>query len=373
MAAACNHPAALPCVQSVDYRGVNVRGPKCDLPFRPGTKFLLGVTKRRDPKKKQVRIAIDGPADGLKGELWIVDTHSDQLVSRWSAQLNKNYAVTLSADHRVFCKVWPEECPVCKDEAAQQETDHREELKALRSQLKQSEDDASEQRLQAENSQKALQSRIRQLEREAAESERKLAAALQENDARTAKNTQLASTIQSLEAKLGERKKAVKEAADRETALVEQRAVFEKELDALKSKLSKEQVRSSSLQRQVGDHEKAARESKKEATERERKLAAVQREQKKQLEAEVAALKLVVKKNAGVAEELAAASENLERVEKAKAACTEQNEQLAAALEQQEAASEAAAAEKAAMENELEALLSRIFELEQPAEGPSTK
>ncbi|KAI6239739.1 hypothetical protein M3Y99_00540100 [Aphelenchoides fujianensis] len=365
MATACNHPAALPCVQSVDYRGVNVRGFKCELPFRPDTKFNLGVTKRRDPKKKQLRIAIDGAADGLKGELWIVDAHSDQLVSRWSAQLNKNYVVPLSSNQSVFCKLWPEECHFCREEQEASSKALEREEATPRKTTESVENEPSEERVQAEC---ALLSRIRQLEREAAESERKLAAALQENDARVAKNTQLALTIQSLEEKLGERKKAAKEAAERETALIEQRAALEKELEALKSKLSKEQTRSSSLQRQVADHEKAVRESRKEATERERKLAAIQREasrpslsffinaafaeQKKQLEAEIAALKLAVEKQAGVAADLAAASEKLESAEKTKAACMEQNEQLAAVLEAQQAASEAAAAEKWALEDE---------------------
>ncbi|KAI6239729.1 hypothetical protein M3Y99_00539000 [Aphelenchoides fujianensis] len=353
MATACDHPAALPCVQSVDYRGVDVQSPKTSLPFRPGTKFSL-VLKKLTSVEQAVKIAIEGLPVGLKCAIWTLST-DDDFTPRVNVKPNKYCPVYPSLNDRVFCKVWPEECPFCKEEQEASAKALEREEATPRKATESVENEPSEERVQAEC---ALLSRIRQLEREAADGEQKLAAALQENDARVAKNAQLASTIQSLEEKLGERKKAAKEAADREAALVEQRAAHEKELDGLKSKLSNERTRSSSLQRQVADHEKAARESRKEAAERERKLAAVQREnaalveQKKQLEAEIAALKLAVEKNAGVAGELAAGNEKLESAEKANAACLEQNEQLAAVLEAQQAASEAAAAEKWALESE---------------------
>ncbi|KAI6239749.1 Kelch-like protein diablo [Aphelenchoides fujianensis] len=436
MATACKHSACLSAVIDVQFCGVDVESPKCELPFRAGTKFSLEVT---EPSTAGlfVKITIDGRAEGLSGAIWGLSKEGD-CGPRTGIEVNAYYPVYPSLNDRVFCEVWTDECPFCEDEREAVAEALERERATRRKTIESLEKNLSELELQVENTTRAYHSRFRQLKQQATDNEQKLAAALKENavlastvcyresdcghlrqqlaeaagrqkkldeqqlhatalqntlrsriqqlektkatvapedDARVAKNTQLASTIQSLEEKLGQRKKAAKEAADREAALVEQRAAFEKELDALKSKLSTEKTRSSSLQRQVADHEKAVRESRKEATERERKLAAVQREnaafveQKKQLEAEIAALKLAAEKQAGVAGELAAASEKLESAEKAKAACTEQNEQLAAVLEAQQAASEAAAAEKLALEEEMKALLSRIAELEQPAEG----
>ncbi|KAI6233425.1 hypothetical protein M3Y99_00911400 [Aphelenchoides fujianensis] len=302
MTAACKHSALLSSFYSVKYEGVDVQSPKGELPFRPGTKFSL-VLMKSPSVEQSVRIAVEGSTEGLKGAVWILDEDGGYLAFPLNVQLNTNSWFCIPLNSRVFCKL--------------------DQLEARVFELQQP----------TENS---LRSRIQELQKEAADKERKLAAALHENDARMAKNTVLASTIQSLEAKLGERKKAAKEAADRETALVEHQAVLEKENETLKSSLSNEQTRSATLRRQLDEHEKAARESKKEAIERERTLAAVQQEN--------AAVKQEEKK---LASEIA---------------------ELTAALEDQKQAEEAVAAENLAVANENAALLSKVVRLESVVE-----
>ncbi|KAI6221013.1 hypothetical protein M3Y99_01569400 [Aphelenchoides fujianensis] len=397
MAAFCKHSTFLSAGFDVQYHHCGVQSPKCELPFRPGTKVSLVVTNVLNvPSEKDVKIAIEGSAMGLKGEIWAGNSIGNEHFFCANAEFNTNYRLSLGYSDRVFCKVWLDECPFCKAGAKQKEA-HEKKLQTLCSQLNQLEDRFSEQRLQAENT---LKSRIQQLEQEAADNERKLAAAGNENAV-------LASTIQSLELKLGERTEEAK-------SLIEQRFVLAGKVNDLKSALASEQTHSSSLQRQIEDLEKA-RKSKEDAVELERELAAVQREnaafveRKKQLDAGIAGLKRALEENAGMAdemadvheklasaekanaasnaknkelnakiseltaalektaeaaEELAAVNEKLARVENEKAACMEQNEQLAAALEAQQTASEAAAAEKLAAEGEKAALLSKVARLE---------
>ncbi|KAI6239740.1 hypothetical protein M3Y99_00540200 [Aphelenchoides fujianensis] len=149
MAASCKHSTFLSTVQSVEYRGTDVQSPKCELPFRPGTNFSLVLTKHAFGKRPDVKIAIEGSADGSKGALWVSDERGQNSIPPWNAQLNKNYTVSLSPNYRVFCTLWTEECPFCKHETAQQEADHEEKLQTLRSQLEQTEDRLAEQQLQA--------------------------------------------------------------------------------------------------------------------------------------------------------------------------------------------------------------------------------
>ncbi|KAI6226347.1 hypothetical protein M3Y99_01300700 [Aphelenchoides fujianensis] len=180
--ASCKHSAFLCCRQSVEYRGEDVQSPQGFLPFRPDTDFRLVVTKNPERRAPHVKIAIEGSTESLRGELWYPSEKDGEIdTTRWNVQLNTEYRVPALLNHRVFCKVWTDDCPLCTDEA-EQKADYEEVLQTFRSELKQSENRLSEQRLQVENLQKTLKSRIRQLKQAAVDKERKLAEVLQKNE-----------------------------------------------------------------------------------------------------------------------------------------------------------------------------------------------
>ncbi|KAI6171249.1 Speckle-type POZ protein-like isoform X1 [Aphelenchoides fujianensis] len=212
MAAVCNHSGLLLTVHNVEYQEEDVESSKCELPFRPGTKISLVLTCPTDSEESdvQLKIAIEGSAEELKGALWVSHEKGRNYISHRDVDFNTNYSIYAMCYDRVFCDVWTDECPFCEDGTAEQEAAHEKELEILRSQLKQSEDRLAEQRLQAENVQNALQSRIQQLEEEAMENERKLAAAVDElsNAASKQENEQLATVNAGLTAALDEQKTA---------------------------------------------------------------------------------------------------------------------------------------------------------------------
>ncbi|KAI6238320.1 hypothetical protein M3Y99_00701900 [Aphelenchoides fujianensis] len=199
MAPSCEHSDSLSDIHSVEYGGVDVESSKCDLSFRPGTKLSLVLTKKPEREAPRVKIAIEGSTENLRGKIWypsekdgeIDTTHSN---CSWNVQLNTEYRVPLALKHRVFCKVWTDNCPLCKADA-EQKADYEEVFQTFLSQLKQSENRLSEQRLQAKNLQKALESRIRQLKQAAVDNERKLAEVLQENETLKEENKGMRSQV----------------------------------------------------------------------------------------------------------------------------------------------------------------------------------
>ncbi|KAI6226357.1 Spop-1 protein [Aphelenchoides fujianensis] len=181
MAASRKRPLTVEIVHSVEYLGADVESEQIELPFRPGTKFSLLMTKPPDSLVMHVKIVIEGPVEGLDGAIWVENRERHSSIPRWNAQLNQNYSIALSLNDRVNCRVWIEEGSSCKE--AKLKADHAKEVESLRSQLERSESRLAEQRLEAENTQKALASRIHQLEQGATNNERKLAAAADENAA----------------------------------------------------------------------------------------------------------------------------------------------------------------------------------------------
>ncbi|KAI6243084.1 hypothetical protein M3Y99_00157900 [Aphelenchoides fujianensis] len=65
MTSACRHRLVPDCY--VVYRGGDFASEQVELPFRPGTKFSLEVTKPADSLAMDVKIVIEGSAEGLKG------------------------------------------------------------------------------------------------------------------------------------------------------------------------------------------------------------------------------------------------------------------------------------------------------------------
>ncbi|KAI6230497.1 hypothetical protein M3Y99_01058000 [Aphelenchoides fujianensis] len=181
MAVSCKPRAFLSTDVYVQYCGESVQSPKFELPFRPGTNVSLVLTKEPHLSNAYVKITIEGSAHGLKAKMWVLDEEGRDLVPRWNAQLNKDYWTSGLLKHRVFCRVWTDDCPLCADDA-EQKAAHEKELQTLRSQLKQSEDRVAVQQLQTRVSQNVLQSRVQQLEQGTADNERKLAAAVNENE-----------------------------------------------------------------------------------------------------------------------------------------------------------------------------------------------
>ncbi|KAI6230490.1 hypothetical protein M3Y99_01057100 [Aphelenchoides fujianensis] len=231
MAVSCKHRAFLSTDVYVQYCGESVQSPKFELPFRPGTNVSLVLTKEPHLSNAYVKITIEGSANGLKAKMWVLDEEGRDLVPRWNAQLNKDYWTSGLLKHRVFCRLWTDDCPLSTHDA-EQKAAHENELQTLRSQLKQSEDRVAVQQLQTRVSQNVLQSRIQQLEQGAADNERKLAAeisglklALEEQKAAgeaAVVNAKLASVENANEAFMEERKKLAADIAELTAALEEQ-------------------------------------------------------------------------------------------------------------------------------------------------------
>ncbi|KAI6243081.1 hypothetical protein M3Y99_00157600 [Aphelenchoides fujianensis] len=254
MAASCKHRAFLSSVHSVQNRGADVRSSKNILLCRPGTKFRLVLTKQADTRALHVKIAIEGPAEGLKAEMWVLNAEGGEHIrpTLLNLQHNTGYWVSALLNHRVFCKVWTEECPLCKQ--AKQNADHEKALQSFRSQLKQSKTRLSEQRLQSENSRKALESRIKQLEQAAVDNERKLAAVVDENESLKKETEESAAKISELTAALAEEKEAreLVVATNVAAATLENELLrLDSRIDSLKKRLAKQRESAENTQKQL--------------------------------------------------------------------------------------------------------------------------
>ncbi|KAI6243070.1 hypothetical protein M3Y99_00155900 [Aphelenchoides fujianensis] len=254
MAPSCEHSDSLSDIHSVEYGGVDVESSTCDLSFRPGTKLSLVLTKKPQREAPRVKIAIEGSTENLRGKIWYPSEKDGEIdTTRWNVELNTEYRVPLALKHRVFCKVWTEECPLCKADAEQKAV-HETQLQSLRSQLKQLENRLAEQRLQSENTQKVMESRIRQLEQAAVDNERKLKTVVDQNESLKKETEESAAKISELTAALAEETKARESVVATNVAA----ATLENELlrldariDSLKKRLAKQREGAENTQKQL--------------------------------------------------------------------------------------------------------------------------
>ncbi|KAI6243077.1 hypothetical protein M3Y99_00157000 [Aphelenchoides fujianensis] len=235
MAASCKHRAFLSSVHSVQNRGADVRSSKNILLCRPGTKFRLVLTKQADTRALHVKIAIEGSAKGLKGEIRVVDEEGIESFSRRNAELNRTYRVSASLNHRVFCKVWTEECLFCKDEVTQKAAAKalKNDFHQLNSQIHDLKHRLAKQQEDAENTQKQLRFRIRAMEEKA-----------------VAKKRNYGSIISALGSQCGTLQQQAAVAAESQAELVDWWSRLESEVEELKSALADEQTRFSALQQE---------------------------------------------------------------------------------------------------------------------------
>ncbi|KAI6242434.1 Erythroid transcription factor isoform X2 [Aphelenchoides fujianensis] len=116
--AVCPHRDSLFAVHSLDFRGEFAASPKSPLSFRAAAKCGLIVRKEAaDSSCLNVKIVVEGDAEGLKAGFWIEDAEENTIEEDWNVALNADVRLPAPpACHRVCCRVWAEKCPLCDEQ-----------------------------------------------------------------------------------------------------------------------------------------------------------------------------------------------------------------------------------------------------------------
>ncbi|KAI6242376.1 3DFV-D Chain D, Adjacent Gata Dna Binding [Aphelenchoides fujianensis] len=116
--AVCPHRDLLFAVHSLDLRGDFTASPKAPLAFRPAAKSGLEVRKEAAASScLNVRIVVEGEAEGLRAGFWIEDAEGNTIEEDWNVALNADVRLPAPpGSHRVCCRVRAEKCPLCDEQ-----------------------------------------------------------------------------------------------------------------------------------------------------------------------------------------------------------------------------------------------------------------